>query len=171
MTVVLRTPTEADWERWRDLRLRMLADTPHAFAETLATARGHTEEVWRERCRRMRAPGSRTVVAVEVPTDRWVGTMGVFTDPVRGLFLVSVFVDPAHRGGGLADRLLTDVLRWAASRPGATGLSLHVHEDNHRAQAFYRRRGFVDTGVRTPYGLDPTRRELEMRVAFGERGR
>lgn len=170
MTVLLRTPTEADWERWRDLRLRMLADTPHAFGESLATARTHTEEVWRARCRRTAEPGSRTVVAVEEATGRWVGTMGVFTDPRRGPFLVSVYVDPAHRGGGLADRLLADVTRWARTLPGATGLTLHVHADNHRAQAFYRRRGFTDTGVRTPYALDPAQRELEMHLAFAAPG-
>jgi len=168
VTVTLHRPVEADWERWRDLRLRMLADTPHAFAETLDQARRHTPDDWRFRCRRTWEPGSFTVVAVD--GDDWVGTMGAFTDPRDGVFLVSVFVDPSHRGGDVADRLLGAVLRWARTRPGVDGMLLHVHEDNGRAQAFYRRRGFVDTGTRIPYNLDPSQQELEMRVTFGEPG-
>jgi ribosomal protein S18 acetylase RimI-like enzyme len=166
--VVLRGVDEADWRRWRDLRLRMLEDTPLAFAETLETARHHDEAEWRFRVRRTLEPGSSTVVAQA--GERWVGTMSAFTHPQEGLFLVSVFVDPAHRGAGLADRLLAEVLRWARSRPGATRMTLHVHEDNPRAQGFYRRWGFRDTGVRVPYNLDPTQNEVEMRVEFAEPG-
>jgi ribosomal protein S18 acetylase RimI-like enzyme len=162
--VVLRRVDESDWRRWRDLRLRMLADTPLAFAETLETARGHTDDEWRFRVRRALEPGGFTVVAED--GDRWVATMSAFTHPQQGLFLVSVYVDPEHRGGGLADRLLDEVLRWARTRPGRDGILLHVHEQNSRAQAFYRRRGFRDTGVRVPYNLDPTQREVEMRLTF-----
>ncbi len=106
MTVQVRRPVEPEWERWRDLRLQMLADTPEAYAETLETARTLDEAEWRFRVRRTWLPGSFTVVGVEEaggPADRWVGTMGAYTDPVEGVFLVSVFVGPAHRGGGLAD--------------------------------------------------------------------
>jgi threonine dehydratase len=166
--VVLRQVDEVDWERWRDLRLRMLADTPMAFGETLENARRHDEAEWRFRVRRTREPGNFTVVAQD--GGRWVGTMSAFTHPQQGLFLVSVYVDPDHRGGGLADRLLAEVLRWGRNRPGATGMLLHVHEDNPRAQGFYRRWGFTDTGVRVPYDLDPRRREVEMRVTFDEPG-
>ncbi|GAB3458279.1 GNAT family N-acetyltransferase [Kineococcus endophyticus] len=169
MTVQVRRPVEPEWERWRDLRLRMLADTPEAYAETLETARTLDEAEWRFRVRRTWLPGSFTVVGVEEAggsADRWVGTMGAYTDPVEGVFLVSVFVDPAHRGGGLADRLLTEVLAWARTAPGASGMKLHVHERNVRAQAFYRRRGFVENGLRVPYVLDPTEEELEMELVF-----
>lgn len=171
MTVLVRRPVESEWERWRDLRLQMLADTPEAFAETLETARAHDEAEWRFRVRRSRLPGSVTVVGVEEAAGsegRWVGTMGAYTDPVEGVFLVSVFVDPAHRGGGLADRLLTEVLTWARTVPRATGMKLHVHERNTRAQAFYRRRGFVENGVRVPYVLDPTEQELEMELVWAQ---
>ncbi|MEZ0493487.1 GNAT family N-acetyltransferase [Kineococcus sp. TBRC 1896] len=166
MTVLVRRPVEAEWEHWRDLRLRMLADTPEAFAETLATAQGHDEAEWRFRVRRTWQPGSFTVVGVEGATDRWVGTMGAFTDPAGGVVLVSVFVEPAHRGGVLADRLLAAVLAWARDVRGVGGITLHVHERNLRAQAFYRRRGFVDHGVRVPYVLDPTSEEIEMELRF-----
>ncbi|MFH8384263.1 hypothetical protein ACH4E7_25510 [Kitasatospora sp. NPDC018058] len=37
-----------------------------------------------------------------------------------------------------------------------------MHEENHRAAAFYRRRGFTYTGGETPYALDPEARILEM---------
>jgi RimJ/RimL family protein N-acetyltransferase len=166
VTVLVRRPEDSEWEDWRDLRLRMLADTPEAFAETLAAARGHDAAEWRFRVRRSGAPGSLTVVGVEEATGRWVGTMGAYTDPVEGLYLVSVFVDPAHRGGDLADRLLAEVLAWARTRPGASGITLHVHERNLRAQAFYRRWGFVENGVRVPYVLDTTAEELEMVLQF-----
>ena len=165
MGVVLRTVTEDDWELFRDLRLRMLADTPIAFLETLEQARAHDEAEWRHRARRTTLPGSTTVVAVEEASGRWVGTMSAFTDPERGLFLVSVFVDASQRGAGTADRLLTAVLDWARAR-GADGIRLHVHEDNTRARAFYERRGFRDTGARVPYALDPARSEVEMRLVL-----
>ena len=39
---------------------------------------------------------------------------------------------------------------------------LEVHEDNASARAFYRRRGFTETGQRKPYPLDPSADELVM---------
>ncbi len=45
-------------------------------------------------------------------------------------------------------------------------MKLHVHERNVRAQAFYRRRGFVENGVRVPYVLDAAEEELEMELLF-----
>ena len=37
-----------EWEALRDLRLRALADSPHAFATTLAEAERRSEAEWRE---------------------------------------------------------------------------------------------------------------------------
>jgi len=109
-------------------------------------------------------------VAVDEATGAWVGTMSARTTPGEGLFLVAVFVDASVRGGGVAAALLRAVLAWAGEQPGADALRLHVHEDNLRAQAFYRRHGFVDTGVRVPHRLDPTRQELEMVAHLGTGG-
>ena len=95
----------------------------------------------------------------------WIGTMGGFLGGLgsTGPLLVGVYVAPGHRGrsAGVADALLDAIEDWARTH-GST-LSLHVHEDNARAIAFYERRGFTFTGVSAPYDLAPSRLELEMR--------
>lgn len=148
-----------DWERVRDLRLEMLADTPLAFIETLETAQGHPEQEWRMR-------GARnSLVAVDDATGRWVGSAGVVMSEGSPL-LVGVYVSPSHRGRelGVLTTLVARVEEWARVRGGT--LALHVHEDNPRARRAYERLGFEATGRTFPYELDATQREFEMRKAL-----
>jgi GNAT superfamily N-acetyltransferase len=164
-TVDVTAMVEADWQRHRDLRLEMLADSPTAYVETLADAQGFDEAQWRLRARRSSFPGSVGVVAVDRDSDRFVGTMSAFTDAERGrTWVVAVYVSPDYRGRahGVADAMLDAVEEWAV-RVGKTELFLEVHEDNARAQAFYARRGFEPTGSTRPYDLDESQTELEMR--------
>lgn len=162
--VTLARPTEEDWERVRDLRLEMLRDSPSAFLETADAAAALSEQEWRMRAARGSTPDSIQLVAVDAD-GTWVGTMSGFVDRVQvgGPILVAVYVAPSARGkaAGVTDALLDAVEDWARRR--ATTLTLHVHEDNARAIAFYRRRGYDFTGRTMPYSLDPTRNELEMR--------
>lgn len=58
-----------------------------------------------------------------------------------------MYVRPAHRGGGAIDALFTAGVAWALDQR-AQRIELDVHRDNTRAQAAYRRVGFVDTGER-----------------------
>ena len=53
----------------------------------------------------------------------------------------SLFIAPAHRGCGLAERLLNQLTK-AAEAAGALDLRLYVHESNARALGTYRRLGF-----------------------------
>ena len=75
---------------------------------------------------------------------------------------MSVYVAPGQRGTGLAGRMLDGVIDWARGEAGLDRLHLYVHEDNARAQAFYRRYGFTETGATMPYDLDPAKSEIEM---------
>jgi GNAT superfamily N-acetyltransferase len=165
MTAVsIISPTETDWQRVRDLRLEMLRDTPIAFMETVEAAEANSEDVWRMRANRGSTADSLQLVAVDA-SGRWVGTMSGIVDhlQVGGPLLVGVFVSPSFRGrdAGVTDALLDAVEDWA--RGQGNTLTLHVHEDNDRAIAFYRRRGYDLTGRTVPYNLDPTKNELEMR--------
>ena len=58
------------------------------------------------------------------------------------------------QGGGAADALM-DCMEQAAREQGASWLKLAVREGNTRAEAFYRRRGFV------PYGREPDSHVVE----------
>lgn len=162
---IVRRTRENDWQAYRDLRLEMLADTPEAFAETLANARGWDEGEWRMRSARGEASDQILVAAIEQSGGRWVGSMGGFIasgPDVTGPLLVGVYVSPDHRGRtlGVASAMLSEIEEWAASVDRL--LHLHVHEANPRALAFYERSGYRLTGKTEPYALDPSQRELEM---------
>jgi GNAT superfamily N-acetyltransferase len=154
----VRPIVEADWERFRALRLEMLADTPIAYLETLETAQGRPDRHWRDAARG-RGDGVRLVA--ETADGRWLGTMGGVLDGGSPT-LVAVYVTPSARGRGrgVADALLDAIEAWAY-RHGDT-LRLEVHEENVRARAFYESRGFVLTGRTVPYPLPPSALELEM---------
>lgn len=156
-----------DWKEYREIRLRMLADTPIAFGETLDHAQSLPDEVWRDRAARVERHGDAGFAAIDAD-GRWLGVMRGYIDEALGPMLVGVFVDPDARGAarGVADALLDLVIHWA--RELDDRLTLHVHADNPRAIAFYTRRGFVDTGHRAEYPLPPYGLEWEMRLELGE---
>lgn len=58
------------------------------------------------------------------------------------------YVDPAHHGRGVAQRLMEAVIAAARARHAKT-VWLGVWERNPRAQAFYRKAGFTDVGAHT----------------------
>ncbi|SEK90926.1 GNAT family N-acetyltransferase [Streptacidiphilus jiangxiensis] len=174
MTYRIHRVQPEDWERVRDIRLRMTKDTPLAYLESHEDALAHGEDEWRFRAARNTQPGNTGYAAVVVETGEWVGCMNSYVpapDPGEApdrAWLVGVWVDPAHRGRahGLTDVLLDACLAWAREEAGVPELYLEVHERNERARAFYERRGFVGTGHTQPYDLDPTTLELEMKLTL-----
>jgi GNAT superfamily N-acetyltransferase len=78
--------------------------------------------------------------------------------------LISMWVHPAHRGRGIATRLLRSVIEWAAE-DGALEVALWVADGNAPAAAVYRRAGFVPTGRRQPLPSNPAVGEEERVLA------
>ena len=81
--------------------------------------------------------------------DELVGyaMVGPISLPVEGtgLELSRLYVGERVRGGGVAARLMDEVIDFARSR-AAPALYLSVYEDNERARRFYRRYGFEEVG-------------------------
>src|SRR5580765_967342 len=119
-----------DWETFRDIRLRALADAPDAFGSTLERELAYGESDWR---RLLSGP----VVVVEDPGPVSVG--GAF-DRDGELHVWGMWTDPAHRGHGHARAVLDALL--PPDRPARLDLNL----TNLRARAAYERYGFVGTG-------------------------
>jgi ribosomal protein S18 acetylase RimI-like enzyme len=76
--------------------------------------------------------------------------------------LISMWVAPAHRGTGLAGRLIEQLVAWAAGRGLDTVLM--VRDDNEAAIRSYARAGFVDLGIPEGWPADvPLERRMRHR--------
>jgi ribosomal protein S18 acetylase RimI-like enzyme len=66
-------------------------------------------------------------------------------DATQSRELHRLYVDASVKGAGVAKTLMDELLAWTRAQ-GAAALYLGVWENNHRAQAFYKRYGFEHIG-------------------------
>ncbi|MFF4253969.1 GNAT family N-acetyltransferase [Streptomyces sp. NPDC001663] len=175
MSYKIRSIRADEWAEAKALRLVSLQDpVAHlAFLETYEEASAHPDSFWQERTAggAEGALGAQQFVA-EGPDGEWVGTLTVLIEEPGGTdwagfpierkqgHVVGVFVRPEYRGIGLTEVLFDAGLEWAWGRD-VERVRLIVHEDNGRAQAFYRRAGFTPTGRVVPLANNPEDTELE----------
>ena len=152
-----------EWRQLREVRLRALEEAPTDFGSTWAEERDRPDEWWQ---------GSAASTAWFVAEDdgRIVGlAAGVAPGELRPhRELVSMWVEPARRGSGLAEELLARVVAWARQH-GEAELALHVADGNPRAVRFYERAGFTRTGRAEPLRSDLSRCTWEMRKRLDDR--
>jgi predicted GNAT family acetyltransferase len=139
----LRLLAPDDWEDFREIRMKALADSPDAFGSTLEREQGFTEADWR---RRLTGP----VYVIDEPRPVSVG--GIF-DNAGSPHVWGMWTDPAHRGRGHARRILDALI------PPGTRAQLDVNVSNGAARAVYERYGFVGTGQ-----LEPLRPGSDQRI-------
>lgn len=127
--------TPDDWQLWRDIRLEALGSDPEEFGSTLAREQGYTEQDWRN----LLVEGVKVVACDPDPVG-----MVASTPKPDGLYLFSMWVRDSHRGRGLGEALVREVLTWAAAH-GWKVVRLRVWEDNLPARRLYKRLGFVNS--------------------------
>jgi GNAT superfamily N-acetyltransferase len=138
--VAVRLLGPDDWELWREVRLRSLADAPEAFGSTLERERELGEPEWRARL---------TTPAVVVEDEGQAVACGAAFSPEPGrAMVVAMWVDPAHRGRGLSRTVLDPLVGWA--RDEGLRVELGVAPGNTAARAAYLSYGFVPTGRSHP---------------------
>lgn len=114
-------------------------------------------------------PGGVVFLAVRDQDDRAIiGYAHLVVHPPGGgsPILSRLYIEKECRGIGLAGRLLDEV-RSECRRRGAAELRLTVFEKNARAIAFYRRSGFVVTGITTFTVGEDVQRDIEMQLPVG----
>jgi GNAT superfamily N-acetyltransferase len=139
--------TGDDWETLRELRLAALAGAPYAYGSTLAKEQALGEADWRRWFDK-----ALWLVAVRNAED--AGTVSVFHSEQDTPMLVSVWVDPAHRGHAVGDALISEMMLWAAEK-GWSRMVLRVAEGNDAARKLFVRHGFTSTGHYEPLESDP----------------
>lgn len=174
--ITVRVLGEEEWQTYREVRLRALADTPGAFVADQDTEAGYDEERWRDRM-------SRSARMVAERDGQVLGVVSVRED--GKLFessaeLFGLWVDQEVRGGGVANQLVQAAAQLAVSH-GLRQLFCWVGTDNARAVAFNSSYGFrpteyrrtveehpqaADAGPATPSWDDGPEEELVMVLAL-----
>jgi GNAT superfamily N-acetyltransferase len=160
---VLRAIGPDDWALLRDIRLRSLADAPHAFGSTLSEQSAYPDSWWQDRTRDL---GADAAGFAAVDGGRWVGLVRIYREAndLSVAQLVSMWVDPAARRRGIGRALVERALEWAREH-GATRVILWVTETNEPALRLYEACGFERTGECQPLPSDPSRNEIAMHRA------
>jgi RimJ/RimL family protein N-acetyltransferase len=142
-----RRLTSDDWRTLRDVRLAALADAPHAYGSTLAIEREFDEAMWRRRL-------DTALWVTAVRNAENAGLVGVFRQPDDTPMLIAMWVNPAHRGHGVGDALITEMFRWVKEKRWSR-IVLRVADGNEAARKLFLRHGFTPTGQREPLESNP----------------
>ncbi len=147
----------------RDLRLRALADSPNAFGSTHEAESAMPLKRWQERAREGAKAEVKATFVAEADGGALVGlATGTVEDEEPGhASLISMWVDPAHRGRGIGTELVEAVAGWARSRSIDT-LLLWVVRANAPAVSLYLDCGFEAAGPEQPLPHSPDLTEILM---------
>lgn len=156
---LVRRTAVADWQALRAVRLRALDQDPDAFGSTHALALALPDEEYR---RRAAAEATHLAFSDGEPVGIVVLVPAGDGDPAHGE-LASMWVEPGHRGTGLAQRLV-EAACAKARIDGVREVALWVTVGNAPAQGLYERCGLTLTSRRRPvHPEQPERLEEQMR--------
>ncbi|HYP32976.1 MAG TPA: GNAT family N-acetyltransferase [Burkholderiaceae bacterium] len=123
---------------------------PEVYPQLLQMPWGNADQ-WQARLTDMLAPGSLHVpIVAEAADGAIVGGAGLH--PVgasprkRHAMALGIHVDPAFQGQGVGALLMQSLCDYADRWLGLLRIELEVYADNLRAQALYKRFGFVQEG-------------------------
>ncbi len=141
----------------RDVRLRMLEDSPEAYATKLSEAQAFPFDMWQGRAAAQHT-GFEEACFLAFVHDHAVGSVtGIPTKPDTRQ-LVAMWVDPAYRRIGIGRKLVGALVQWAWRGP-ANRIALWVVDSNEPAKRLYRSLGFRPTEEGQPLPSHPELQE------------
>lgn len=165
-SLMIRTLEPHEWPKYRDVRLRSLADSPDAFGSTLAAEQDRTPEAWAARLSAAAVSGQDYPLIAEL-AGAVVGLLWAKVDATNSsvVNVFQVWVAPASRGRGVAATLLRAAVQWARSK-NARVVQLGVTCGDTSAVRLYVREGFQDFGSPEPLRPGSLLLEQTMRLAI-----
>jgi ribosomal protein S18 acetylase RimI-like enzyme len=164
---IVRPFLAVEWEIYRDLRLRALADSPDAFGATLVDAEARPQSFWSERLQSGLDSGLDRPLCALFDGEP-VGLAWALIEPtdLEQAHLFQMWVAPQHRGRGLGRMLLEEVVAWARASD-ARSLTLSVTRTSSAATRMYLEAGFLPFGEPEPLRPRSTLLVQPMRLRLG----
>jgi ribosomal protein S18 acetylase RimI-like enzyme len=146
----IRTFAPQEWEIYKDLRLRALADSPDAFGRTLAEEQARSDAGWSNRLSSGANSSWDLPLVAEVDGEPVGLAWGRIEDSRPDVaYLFQMWVAPAYRRLGTGRMLLETVIAWAQAHR-ARYVDLGVTLSNSPALRLYQRAGFEPAGEPQP---------------------
>jgi GNAT superfamily N-acetyltransferase len=142
----IRRLASTQWQLYKELRLSALKDAPQAFSTTHADAKARGDRAWARQVARS-ADGDDRATFVLLWNNKPSGLAAVYRErPGSSTGDVhQVWVAPALRSTGAAEKLMAHLETWAAGHR-IRRLRAVVAEGNARARRFYRKIGYAPAG-------------------------
>jgi PhnB protein len=166
MAVVARRFVVGEWPLYRELRLRALQESSHAFGSTYEHEVQQTDTAWVERLTRGVTSASELPLVAEVGgVPAGLAWARVRDEEPGVVHLYQMWVAPEHRMRGVGRVLVDSAIAWARSI-GASALILDVTAGNGPARRLYEGVGFVPFGEEKPLRSGSTIMSQSMRLAL-----
>ena len=148
----------------RELRIRVLNDSPESFGETASEAEAWPRSYWEELTKSV-TETNRHVMFVAFEGDVIVGTTYGLLDSERkdAGRVGGMWVEASQRRRGVGRALLAAVLVWARAR-GLRRVGLWAPASEPAAVALYYRAGFRGTGRQRPLPTNADLHIIEMGI-------
>ncbi|WP_227496427.1 GNAT family N-acetyltransferase [Massilia litorea] len=153
-----------EWELYRALRLRALADAPEAFGMTLSEVVQRTENDWAWILNLGTTSGCDLPLLAEISgSAAGMAWAKLDAGDASLVNLFQMWVAPEARGHGVAAAILEAAITWARSRNART-MQLGVVCGNDAARRLYERAGFHAVGAPGPQRPGSSRMEQTMQL-------
>lgn len=134
----------AEWEKYKELRLRALKEDPQAFGSNYNDSLMFPDTKWQERLQKVVDGESWAVFARQ--GEELVGMMFAMKEADEGVVsIVSVYVANEARGQGISGRLMSTIIRQLGENKISL-IKLSVNQDQQAAVGLYKKFGFEEVG-------------------------
>lgn len=143
--ITVRRAELNDVERFQEIRLKALRESPDAFGSTYAATLKRDDASWRLQLEST-TTGDLRNMQFAFDGDACIGIAALYREgnALSG-DIIQMWVDPTYRGSQAAATLVRSLLEWAKTA-GFHAVNLNVTDTNRRAIQFYRNCGFELTG-------------------------
>lgn len=140
MSIVIKKLTRADWQIFKELRLQMLIEEPHAFTTTYEQVSEYSETEWKNR-----TASDKAGILVIFVDDKPAGMNGFYyKDEKDKVTIWGMFVKKEFRERGFGKKLMDAIEKEIRKDKAVKKINICVMTSQIPAWELYKKQGFVE---------------------------